>query len=109
MEHETETNAVLPASVDWSELLQRVRAGDEEAARTTVERLHGYVRKIVLAHLPRRDDPEDLMQEAFLKVFDRLEQYRGEVAFENWVARITVHTCIDGLRRQRVRPEWRWA
>jgi RNA polymerase sigma-70 factor (ECF subfamily) len=109
MEHEADTNAALPAPADWGALLHRVRAGDEEAARTVVERLHGHVRKIVLAHLPRRDDPEDLMQETFLRVFDRLDQYRGEVAFQHWVARITVHTCIDRLRKQRARPEWRWA
>jgi len=109
MEHEVSPNTALAVPAEWGELLLRVRAGDEDAARATVERLHGHVRKIVFAHLPRRDDPEDLMQEAFLKVFDRLDQYRGEVAFENWVARITVHTCIDRLRRQRARPEWRWA
>jgi RNA polymerase sigma-70 factor (ECF subfamily) len=109
MEHEVFPNTAASTPADWTALLQRVRDGDEDAARATVERLHGHVRKIVLAHLPRREDPEDLMQEAFLKVFDRLEQYRGEVPFENWVARITVHTCLDRLRRQRVRPEWRWA
>jgi RNA polymerase sigma-70 factor (ECF subfamily) len=109
MENEPDRNAATTAADEWSELLQDVRAGDEDAARAVVERLHGHVRKIVLAHLPRREEPEDLMQEAFLKVFDRLDQYRGEVGFENWVARIAVHTCIDRLRRQRARPEWRWA
>jgi RNA polymerase sigma-70 factor (ECF subfamily) len=63
----------------------------------------------VLAHLPRRDDPEDLMQEVFLKVFSRLDQFRGQVPFENWVARVALFTCLDRLRRQQARPELRWA
>jgi RNA polymerase sigma-70 factor (ECF subfamily) len=110
MSHEPNASAASPApAADWGDLLARVRAGDDDAARVVVERLHGHVRKIVLAHLPRREEPEDLMQEAFLRMFDRLDQYRGAVAFENWVARITVHVCIDRLRRQRARPEWRWA
>lgn len=109
MAHEAQTNSDPPAPPDWGALLVRVRPGDDEAACAVVERLHGHVRKIVLAHLPRRDEPEDLMQETFLRVFDRLQQYRGEVSFEHWVARIAAHVCLDRLRRQRVRPEWRWA
>jgi RNA polymerase sigma-70 factor (ECF subfamily) len=111
MSHELETgwNAPDEQAQDFDELLRRVRAGDELAARTVVEQLHGHVRKIVLAHLPRRDDPEDLMQEVFLKVFSRLDQFRGKVPFENWVARVALFTCLDRLRRQQARPELRWA
>ena len=111
MEHELTppTSAPEPAPANLRDWLPRVRAGDDDAARFVVAQLHDHVRKIVLAHLPRRDDPEDLMQEIFLKTFSRLEQYRGEVPFENWVARIAVTTCHDRLRRQRARPELRWA
>ena len=94
---------------DWPGLLRRVRNGDEDAARVVVGRLHDQVRKIVLAHLPRRDEPEDVMQDVFMKTFARLNQFRGEVPFEHWVARITLLTCIDRLRRQKARPELRWA
>lgn len=97
------------SSAEWPGLLARVRAGDEDAACAVVARLHGQVRKIVLAHLPRRDDPEDVMQEVFMKTFSRLEQFRGAVPFEHWVARIALLTCIDRLRRQKARPELRWA
>jgi RNA polymerase sigma-70 factor (ECF subfamily) len=92
-----------------SALLAGVRAGDEATARDLVERLYSVIAPVVRAHLPRRDESEDLMQEVFLKMFSRLEQYRGEVAFERWVARIALNTCLDRLRRQRVRPELRWA
>jgi RNA polymerase sigma factor (sigma-70 family) len=90
-------------------LLARVRAHDEPASRELVERLYPLVAQVVHAHLPRRDDPEDLMQEVFLKMFSRLDQYRGAVPFEHWVARISLNTCLDQLRRQKVRPELRWA
>ena len=90
-------------------LLRRVRERDEPAARELVERLYPMVAQVVHAHLPRRDEPEDLMQEVFLKMFSRLDQYRGDVPFEHWVARISLNTCLDRLRRQKVRPELRWA
>lgn len=57
-----------------SALVEGVRAGDEAAARDLVERLYPVVASVVRAHLPRRDEPEDLMQEVFLKMFSRLEQ-----------------------------------
>ena len=90
-------------------LVARVRAGDEAAARELVERLYSQVRMVVLAHLPRRDDPEDVMQEVFMKTFSRLEQFHGDAPFANWVTRIALLTCIDRLRRQKARPELRWA
>lgn len=90
-------------------LLRRVRERDEPAARELVERLYPLVAQVVHAHLPRRDEPEDLMQDVFLKMFTRLDQYRGDVPFEHWVARISLNTCLDRLRRQKVRPELRWA
>jgi RNA polymerase sigma-70 factor (ECF subfamily) len=90
-------------------LLARVREHDEAAARELVERLYPVVAQVVHSHLPRRDDPEDLMQEAFLKMFSRLEQFRGEVPFAHWVSRIALNTCLDRLRRQKVRPEFRWS
>jgi RNA polymerase sigma-70 factor (ECF subfamily) len=63
----------------------------------------------VRAHLPRRVPEEDLAQEVFLKMFTRLEQYQGAMPFQHWVSRIAVTTCIDQLRAQRRRPEYRWA
>jgi RNA polymerase sigma-70 factor (ECF subfamily) len=90
-------------------LLAQVQQRDESAARELVERLYPLVAQVVHAHLPRRDDPEDLMQEIFLKMFTRLGQFRGEVPFEHWVSRIALTTCLDRLRRQRARPEIRWS
>jgi RNA polymerase sigma factor (sigma-70 family) len=94
---------------DLTGCLEQVRQRDEVAARTLVEHLLPLVRKLVLAHLPRREDPEDLMQEVFLKVFSRLEQFRGEVPFEHWVSRVAVSTCIDRLRAQQRRPVVVWS
>ena len=92
-----------------AEVLARVREHDEAAARELVERLYPLVARVVHSHLPRRDEPEDLMQEVFLKMFSRLEQYRGDVPFEHWVSRVALNTCLDRLRRQKARPELRWA
>ncbi len=94
---------------DLAGCLERVRRRDQAAARELVEHLHPLVIRIVRAHLPRRVQEEDLSQEVFLKMFTRIEQYKGSVPFTHWVSRIAVTTCIDQLRAQKRRPEFRWA
>ncbi len=94
---------------DLAGCLDRVRLRDQGAARELVEHLHPLVIRIVRAHLPRRVAEEDLAQEVFLKMFTRLAQYQGAVPFPHWVSRIAVTTCIDQLRAQKRRPEFRWA
>ena len=94
---------------DLEPCLERVRVGDQQAARDLVEHLYPQVIRIVRGRLPRRLDEEDLAQEVFLKMFSRLEQYRADMPFSHWVARIAVTTCIDQLRKQQRRPELRWA
>jgi RNA polymerase sigma factor (sigma-70 family) len=96
-------------SFDLAGCLDRVRQRDQVAARELVEHLHPLVIRIVRAHLPRRVAEEDLSQEIFMKMFTRMEQYQGAVPFSHWVSRIAVTTCIDHLRAQKRRPEFRWA
>ena len=95
---------------DFPQLVARVRdARDEDAARQLVEGLHPLVMRIVRAHLPRRSSEEDLAQEVYMKIFARIEQWRGDMPFPHWVSRVAVTTCLDALRHQKRRPELRWA
>jgi len=99
----------LSEELDLGDCLDRVRAGDQVAARELVEQLYPLVIRIVRAHLPRRVLEEDLAQDVFLKMFNRLDQYQAKVPFPHWVSRIAVTTCIDQLRAQKRRPELRMA
>ncbi len=96
-------------SFDLAGCLDRVRKHDQVAARDLVEHLHPLVIRIARSHLPRRVAEEDLAQDIFLKMFTRIDQYKGEVPFTHWVSRIAVTTCIDHLRAQKRRPEFRMA
>ena len=68
-----------------------------------VDGLYPKVVRIVRNHLPVTEDEEDLCQEVFMKMFSRLAQFRGDQPFDHWVARIALNTCLDKLRRQKVR------
>src|ERR1700731_1517097 len=94
---------------ELSHLIKLTRNSDEAAAKKLVEHLYPAVIRIVRNHLPRRESEEDLSQEIFLKIFAKLHQYRADMPFEHWVSRISVNTCIDHLRKQHNRPEYRWS
>ena len=90
-------------------LIARVKKNDESAAKALIELTYPIVIRIVRNHLPRRELEEDLCQDVFLKIFSRLHQFRADMPFDHWVSRIAVNTCIDQLRKQKVRPEFRWS
>jgi len=100
---------MVDEAFDFAGCLERVRKRDQAASRELVTELYPQVIRIVRSHLPRRVAEEDLAQDIFLKMFTRLEQFQGNVPFPHWVSRIAVTTCIDQLRAQKRRPEFRWA
>lgn len=101
----------MPDAFDVQDCLQRVRDGDAAAAEALVVHLHPLVRRLVRNHLPRRESEEDLMQEVYVKLFQKLDSYRerDSIPFEHWASRLTVRTCLDALRAEKARPEWRFA
>jgi RNA polymerase sigma factor (sigma-70 family) len=48
-----------------------------------------------------REDAEDMLQEGFIKVFSQIHTFRNQGAFEGWVRRIIVHTCINNLKKNK--------
>src|SRR3954464_4751999 len=78
---------VLPEPEDAFDVpacLDRVRQGDDDAARDLMQHLYPLVIKLVRAYLPRRTAEEDLIQTVFMKIFARLDQYSGLVPIERW-------------------------
>ena len=90
----------LDPTAEW---VAAARRGDQEASRQLIRCLYPTVTAIIRNHLPWSEREEDLAQEVFLKVFSRLDQFRGERPIQHWVSRIALFTCYDALRRQRTR------
>ena len=92
-----------------SALVKAALQHDDEAARALVRQLYPLVSKLVRTHRPRRTAEEDLCQMIFIKVFQKLSQFSGQVPLEHWVSRIAVNTCLNQIESERVRPELRHA
>jgi RNA polymerase sigma-70 factor (ECF subfamily) len=91
------------------DLLARIRAGEEDAARQFFREHHALVARIVRNHASRRHSEEDLCQMVFMKIFTRLDQYAGEVPVTHWISRIAVNTCLVELKKDALRKELREA
>src|SRR5246127_5960506 len=94
---------------DTGALVEAALRHDDEAARELVRRLYPLVAKIVRGHRPRRTAEEDLCQMIFIKVFQKLSQFSGNVPLEHWVSRVAVNTCLNQLAAEKARPELREA
>ncbi|MGC8989852.1 MAG: RNA polymerase sigma factor, partial [Verrucomicrobiia bacterium] len=91
-------------------LLSRARARDAAAAEALVAAFYGAVMAVVERRRPKSVDAGDIAQEVFLKMFQRLDDFRGGPSeLEAWLRRTAFRTCLDHHRRQRSRPEVRWA
>src|SRR5512134_253253 len=89
---------------DWfeHETIRRAQLGDAVAWETLVRRNAGWVFRVCLRWPSSRARAEDLTQDVFLRVFQRLHSYRGELAgFRVWLSRITRNLLIDDSRRSR--------
>ncbi|MGI8889435.1 MAG: RNA polymerase sigma factor [Chthoniobacterales bacterium] len=96
-------------SFDEPLCLRAIAAGDEGAARALLRHFHPFVLKLVRSHLPRRMGEDDLTQMIFIKIFQNLDRYSGRVPLEHWISRVAVNTCLNELRAEKRRPEWRLA
>ncbi|HEX3266607.1 MAG TPA: sigma-70 family RNA polymerase sigma factor [Gaiellaceae bacterium] len=80
-------------------LVARCRDGDDEAWRELVERFSRYVYAIAVQafRLPPQD-AEDVFQDVFARVYERLDSLREDDAVRPWIAQLTRRLCIDRLR-----------
>jgi RNA polymerase sigma factor (sigma-70 family) len=80
------------------EVIRRIRAGDREAFRLLADKYAGYVYQLTYSVLRHPKDAEDAAQEAFVRVYLSLSQYRGQ-GFKTWLTRIAVNKAIDKKRK----------
>jgi RNA polymerase sigma-70 factor, ECF subfamily len=85
--------------------LTRATAGDMQAFTLIVERYQGMVYSVAYNVLGDHTDAEDAAQEAFLRCYRTLPQFRAEASFSTWLFRVALTSAVDYKRRERRRPE----
>lgn len=81
-----------------SELIAAVLRGDTACYEQLVAKYQPRVFATARRYARREDEVEDIVQEVFLKAYQKLSSFRGEAPFEHWLMRLAVRTCYDFLR-----------
>jgi RNA polymerase sigma-70 factor (ECF subfamily) len=87
------------------ELIREAQAGSRAAFDTLVRQYEQQVLRLAYHLTGSEHDAEDIYQEAFLKAYRYLGNFRFECSFYTWIYRIVTNLCLDQLRRRKTRRE----
>lgn len=87
------------------ELIREAQAGNRAAFDALVHQYEQQVLRLALHLTGSEQDAEDIYQEAFLKAYRYLGNFRFECSFYTWIYRIVTNLCLDQLRRKKTRRE----
>ena len=87
------------------ELIREAQAGSRIAFDTLVRQYEHQVLRLALHLTGSEHDAEDIYQEAFLKAYRYLGNFRFECSFYTWIYRIVTNLCLDQMRRRKTRKE----
>jgi RNA polymerase sigma-70 factor, ECF subfamily len=103
-------STTTPASILAGEIKALVMAGERDAARDRFGALVGLLQRrglrIAYHYLRDAADADEAVQDAFVKVFLHIEQYREELSFDVWFMRILVNACLDRIKSRNRQQRW---
>lgn len=87
------------------ELVEGCQREDRRAQEALYGRFARRMYAVCLRYARHRSEAQDLLQEGFIRVYDKLGGFRMEGSLEGWIRRIMVHTCINNYRRKAFQNE----
>jgi RNA polymerase sigma-70 factor (ECF subfamily) len=82
-------------------IVAQARLGDAKAFSELLSRYEGKIFRLALHITQNREDAEDVLQEAFLKAYEHLDQFQGQSKFYTWIVRIAVNQALMKLRKRK--------
>jgi RNA polymerase sigma-70 factor (ECF subfamily) len=89
-------------------LVRQAQSGNQAAFAQLVHTYDRTVLRLALRLTGSESDAQDIHQEAFLKVYKKLDGFRFECSFATWIYRIVTNVCLDHLRRNQARKKNYW-
>ncbi|WP_209329629.1 RNA polymerase sigma factor [Lunatimonas salinarum] len=81
------------------DLIQEARKGDPKSLERLYKHFYGYAMSVALRYSGNRDEACEIVNDSFLKMFDKLDQYKGGSSFKGWLRRILINTSVDYYRK----------
>jgi RNA polymerase sigma-70 factor (ECF subfamily) len=86
---------------DEAAIVAQARLGDAKAFSELLRRYEGKIFRLAQHITQNREDAEDVLQEAFLKAYEHLDQFQGQSKFYTWIVRIAVNQALMKLRKRK--------
>ena len=83
------------------QLIARLQAGDETAVQELADRYRPRISQLAMRYMKNREDAEEVTQDVLMKVYRKVDAFRGDSAFSSWIYRITFNTAMSRLRTNR--------
>ncbi|MSO29338.1 MAG: sigma-70 family RNA polymerase sigma factor [Acidobacteria bacterium] len=83
------------------DLIRRLQAGDDTAVHELAERYGSRMFQLAMRYMKNREDAEEVVQDVLLKVYRKVDAFRGDAALSSWIYRITFNTAMSRLRTSR--------
>lgn len=87
-----------------SQIIERCLAGDRKAEYLLYQKYVSSLYHTAVRIVGNRQEAEDIVQEGFVKIFDRLPGFRGDSGIYHWMKRIVTNLAIDTLRKNKRMP-----
>ncbi|PCE64926.1 RNA polymerase sigma factor [Sediminicola luteus] len=84
-----------------TDLIKKCRQNDRTAQMALYRKYCDGMFHVALRYVRHDADAEDILQEAFIRAFSKLDQYKGEVSFGAWLKRIVINKCIDFIKAKK--------
>ena len=81
-------------------LIQGCKRNDRESQRLLYQHYYGYAMSICLRYCKTKDEAKEVVNDGFMKIFLKIEQYKLDTSFKAWVRRIMINSSIDHYRRE---------
>lgn len=94
----------MDSSVNDNVIVERVRNGDKQAFNLLVAKYQYRIQNLISRFIKDRSEQEDVTQEAFIKAYRAIVNFRGESAFYTWLYRIAINTAKNHLVSAGRRP-----
>ena len=81
-------------------LVKKCLKRDQRAQKELFDKYSPKMMGVCLRYMKNKEQAEDALQDGFVKVFSKLNLYKGKGSLEGWVRRVLVNTCLDQIRKK---------
>jgi RNA polymerase sigma-70 factor (ECF subfamily) len=112
---------IIPFFTTETQLVAALKRGESRAHKLVYERFSGKMLAVCTRYCTNRDDAEEVMLDGFMRVFEKINQFREDGSFEGWIRRIMVTESLMFLRKNKqlrqevalddtlIEPDYDWA